>query len=198
MKRLFPTHTNPQRARLTPQGRPSCTLVHGSRQSGSIAIEFALMIPILMTILLGSIEVARYALIHQKIHRVSSYVANAVTQMEPVTQEALADTFLAASILADPFDFNNNGRIFVTAVSDNNGNARIVWQEINGGLEGADSEIGDPGHIAILPDGITVREDAPLITSEVYMRYTPLFLENIIPARIVSVSSYYRPRSEIF
>lgn len=97
------------------------------------AIEFALIIPILILVLLGTIEITRYVMINQKITTTASNLASYISQMRlPAGSNAplSPDLVNAYEALIEPFNPANGGFI-VTSVSrdDVGSDVSVNWQQ---------------------------------------------------------------------
>src|SRR4051794_33583195 len=74
-------------------------------ERGVAAVEFGLVLPIVMLLLLGCFEVPRFVLTYQKIARTSSGVADLVAQAdEPLTSNQMDDIFIAGKTMMEPYD----------------------------------------------------------------------------------------------
>ena len=96
-----------------------------SGERGVAAIEFALVVPILLVLLLGCFEVPRYVLVMQKIARTSSGVADLTAQAdEPILTNQMNDIFTAGKIMMQPYDVVTSGVIIVSSINNPNGAGR--------------------------------------------------------------------------
>ena len=91
-------------------------------QSGTQIIEFVMIAPILIILLLGTIEIGRYILIHQKVSRTAYTLGNLVTQLDPLSRQDVSDIFTITNNTLSPFDITPNQLIqrsvfYITAVN---------------------------------------------------------------------------------
>src|SRR3954451_12767457 len=116
-------------------------------ERGVTAIEFALVLPVILLILLGCFQVPRFVLAYQKLARTSSGVADLVAQAdEPLTKNQLNDIFIAAKTMMQPYDIVANGRIYVSSINNPSGSGvTITWQKNNAGLVTTGSKLGGKG-----------------------------------------------------
>lgn len=166
------------------------------RRGGLIA-EFAAAMPILILMLLGGIEVSRFALLNQKMDRLATAMGDLVAQAETLTAAEVDQLFLAAGHVSWPFNIEANGRIIITSASipvgQPEGSAAIVnWQRGKGTLTVA-SGIGAVSGAATLPPGLTPPNQT-VITSEVYYDFTPLLIGALVPAQRLYHRAFFRPR----
>lgn len=168
-------------------------------------IEFALVLPLLLVMLLGLIEFARYAVLQQKLDKTVFAMADFTTQSDRVSERNLRNFVDAIPEIMRPFDFH--GSIIFNSVSYSNvplpgcptpNVTCIAWQR---SFLGADtSRLGAPGGPAALPANYSMRVNKDLIVTELYYDYSPLmidFIDNFVPAfrphQIYKVA-VYRPR----
>ena len=169
-------------------------------EQGVTAIEFALVLPIVVLILLGCFEVPRYVMIYQKIARTSSGVADLVAQAdEPITKNQINDIFAAGKIMMQPYDVVANGRIYVSSINNPSGNGvTLTWQRNNGGSVGTASKLGAAGTnpTSKMPAGIVPASNEEVLAAEVYFTYTPIFSTLIYSGSTLYMVSYTRPRNK--
>lgn len=137
------------------------------------AIEFAVILPLLILILLGGIEITRYLMINQKMTTTANNLSSYISQMRlndgdsTPLDDGLVNAF---DSLISPFDPTKGG-FRVTAISNNGGAATTEWTQSMGTFVGATQ----------VPNGIgdltkTLLPTDTLIAVEIYYNY-----DNIIP-----------------
>ena len=123
--------------------------------AGNMAVEFALCLPVLLLLMLGSAELGRFVLLHQKMDRVATTVADLVARAETISEGELDDIFTAVGEVALPFTIDDLGVVIVTAVSNLDGaGAVIAWQRSGGGSQTVASAYGVEGDEPELPRGL--------------------------------------------
>jgi Flp pilus assembly protein TadG len=163
--------------------------------AGNVAVEFALSVPILMFLMLGSAEMARFVLLHQKMDRVATTVSDLVSRAETINESQIDDIFTAVGQVADPFDLASLGVVIVSSISNPDGTgATIAWQRSGGGSYSASSELGAEGDEPDLPPDFEVREGETAIISEVFYDFTPFLSELIVEPQVVYRNALHRPR----
>jgi Flp pilus assembly protein TadG len=162
--------------------------------------EFAAAMPVLVLMLLGGVEVSRFALLNQKMDRLATAMGDLVAQAETLTAAELDQLFLAAAHVAWPFDIAAKGRIIITSITvlppplnQPPGPPTITWQRGTGNLA-AVSELGAANDPAILPTGLTVTQNQTIIASEVHFQFTPLLIGALVPSQRIYHRSFFRPR----
>lgn len=142
--------------------------------TGAALIEFALVMPVLVVILLGAFELGSYIYATNKVGRLAASV-NDITgrnQMKDCELQSLLDS---VPMFVEPFDFASHGTIIVTGVADtNDGNgARVKWRKSAYGA--ASSKIGAIGGTPTLPSGFTISPGDSAVFVEVYYDYDTIF-----------------------
>jgi hypothetical protein len=173
-------------------------------QSGVALIEFAFVLPLLILILLGTIELARYAIIHQKLDKTANAMADFVTQRTTVSVPVLDGFADAVPQIMEPYAFT--GSLIFTSVAffssplppcTGANVSCITWQHT--AMGGASSQIGSPGGNATLPGGYEVLQGQNAIAAELFYNYTPIlaatsvFIPALADHQIYKVA-VYKPR----
>ena len=166
------------------------------RRCGSILVETALVVPILLLIIMGSIEVGRYVLLEQKVARLAANIADLTARSTRLTEDEIDQVFNAASFVVAPFEMGDQGSVLLSNVGRPRGQTQsdVNWQRRGPGTGGAASQIGTEGGQATLPAGMTIWEGEDVIVAEVYYEYRPLVFANIVDARTLYRTSFARPR----
>jgi hypothetical protein len=183
---------------------------------GVSIIEFALVLPLILLIGAGGIELTNFVLVNQKIERIASVTANNIARNTVAPSErSFEDTFSGLEEIATPFPFHASGRIILTGVigTNQNGNVvnKIAWQRCSGSLSPVESSIGrEPsdqsrwaeGAEVALPNNVRLMQNQSAIVSEVHYRYAPLidmggFL-GIGGSRVIRQVSVFATRGQSF
>ena len=163
---------------------------------GASLIELGFAMPVLITLLLGGIEIARYVLLHQKLDRVASSIADLVSQAEVISVADMQNIFDAAQFVAKPFDLPGAGTVIVSSVSNPIGApaTKVNWQQSGAGSIPATSQVGTPGGGATLPAGFTVADGQTIVIAEVFFDYVPWILGDFTGANQIYHRALFRPR----
>lgn len=161
---------------------------------GGIMLEFAFAMPVIIGLVLGGVEFARFALVNQKMERVTTFVGDFVARAEALDEADFDDYFAAAEQLSVPFDVFDGGNIVVTSVTGESTGPEVLWQQVGAGSVLQASHVGAPGDAAVLPDGFTVDEGEGLVVTEVWFDFEPILLPLLIPDRRLYFQAIYRPR----
>jgi len=166
-------------------------------EQGVTAIEFALVLPVVLLILLGCFEVPRYVLIYQKIARTSAGIADLVAQAdEPLTKNQMEDIFIAGETMMEPYDLVAEGRVYVSSINNPAGaGVKVTWQRQHGSL-GAGSAFTEGEDNPTLPAGLVPASNEEVLVAEVFFTYTPIFSNLIYSGSQLTKVSYTRPRNK--
>jgi len=166
---------------------------------GVAYFEFALSAPVLALLLLGSVEVTRYVLITQKVEKTAITISDLAAQETTAKTSILNNDLIASQQVMLPYNFNNNGFVIISSVTQTGAQTAanppiINWQYAGGGTMVETSQIGTVGQKATLPAGFTLNDKDNIIVTEVYYKFTPL-LNNIIlgPTNLYRMA-LFRPR----
>ncbi len=103
-------------------------------RSGLAALEFALILPAMLVLYVGGVEVNDAISIRRKVSHATSTFADLGAQASAtVTATDLADYFKAASAILSPYDTSLLKATVVGVAIDANGKATVAWsQSYNG------------------------------------------------------------------
>lgn len=148
-----------------------------AKRKGIAALEFALMLPLWIVLLLGVVDGCYFLLINERLDRISYTITDIVTQYKTITQNDLNDITYAAGELMDPMPFDSEGYIIVSSVFQTATGPIIKWQYFSGAAQCV-SRVGTVvGGPAVLPNNMTsLNTNDNVIITEVCYNFTPLFL----------------------
>jgi len=168
----------------------------GDREGVSL-IEFAFMAPVLVSLLIGSFEIARFVLLNQKLNRLASNSSDLVTRSETMSEAELVNIFAAGEYITSPFRMNNNGVVIISSVMnpgpDDTTPPVVNWQQRSDILVSFASEVGVEDGPAVLPAGLTLRAGQDIIISEVIYDFEPVMFGDMTDKTLYHVS-FHRPR----
>ncbi|MEQ9255906.1 MAG: pilus assembly protein, partial [Alphaproteobacteria bacterium] len=165
-----------------------------SDRSGALLVEFAIAIPILLSVTLIGTDTARMILLQQKLDRAAVTLADLAAQAESLDMTDIGNLLTAVGRIADPYPLGPQSAIVLTSVRKPAGTSAIIdWQQVSGGLSAA-SEIGvGDGATATLPAGFSLLDGQTVIVAEVFYELEPLFLTEFGTQSIYR-RAFYRPR----
>lgn len=160
-------------------------------QSGIAAVEFALILPVLILLLLGSSELTRALTYDRKVTQASFTVGDLIAQSDSISASDVTDIFKAADAVMQPYP-GDGLDIVVSSVSfDEDKKASVGWSCTS--VSGGDAwTVGAPPPIEI-PESLQLANSS-LIVSVSSFAYQPTFTA-IIPGSIEMGETFYlRPR----
>jgi Flp pilus assembly protein TadG len=156
-------------------------------QRGVSAIEFAMLLPLLVTLYFGTVEVSQGLSIDRKVTLAARVAADLVTQGTSVNDAAMTGIFEASKAVITPYP-NANLKVVVTAVNiDAQGRATVGWSSTLNGTART------PGSTVTLPNGLVVN-NTQLIWSEAVYTYTPTIGYVITGSIPLKDQIFMRPR----
>lgn len=165
-------------------------------RSAFAATEFALVLPLLVTLGLGAIELANMAISYMRISQIAITVADNASRAKqastigaPEMREYDVDeAFNQADVEYPAMRIFDRGRIILSSLETNpapDNGQWIHWQRCRGsyvagsryGIEGTGSTGTSFAGMGASPDTITAAPNSAVMFVEVYYQYQPLFLD---------------------
>jgi Flp pilus assembly protein TadG len=169
-----------------------------SDRRGALIAEFAAAMPVLVLLLLGGVEVSRFALLNQRMDRLATVMGDLVAQAETLSETDLTQLFQATGHVAWPFDMASKGVVIISSISippPSTTTPKITWQRHTGSLV-ASSQIGAQNATLTppLPGNLTVAVGQTIIVAEVYYDFSPMLIGALVPAHRIYHRAFFRPR----
>lgn len=107
---------------------------------GLALIEFAMSLPLFLTLALGGMELANLASAHMRVSQIAMTVADNAGRVDPSIDEAdIYEIFAGASLIGEKLDFEANGRVILSSLQHNglsgtDEGQMINWQRCMGDL----------------------------------------------------------------
>lgn len=154
---------------------------------GVSAVEFALVLPLMLTMYLGGSEVANAITAGRKVTLVSRTVGDLASQVSSITNASMTNILNASTAVVAPFTAGNL-KVTVSQVKiDANNNATIEWSDTrNGTAHGTGTSV-------TLPAALNVA-NTWLIWTEAEYTYVPTFGSGITGTIPLRDQMYMRPR----
>jgi len=160
---------------------------------GVSAVEFAMLVPILILMYVGTVEIGNLLTLMRRVETVASTAADLSAQKRDVSNAELADIVAASTSILSPYDTTPLKVVVSSVVADQNNSGKVAWSCSNSGAGRA------AGSSYALPTGTTVA-NASVIVAEVTYAFTPLLdLENIFSPGALNLQRtiYARPRRSL-
>ena len=172
------------------------------KEEGVAVLEFAMAVPVIVTLLMGTIDLVTYVIAHQRISRAAYTMSNLLTQMDKGLKEAqVSDMMLALNRVSDPYDIALNGKATMTAIIGigTDGAApdsyKVAWKRCYGAGSGSSSYGAENTTVAqsAFPVNTIVTSSQILIVTEITYDFEPML--GFLPlAGDIEYKSYFRPR----
>jgi Flp pilus assembly protein TadG len=154
---------------------------------GVSAVEFAMLLPLMITLYLGSVEISQGVAIDRKVTLTTRTVADLASQVSSINNSDMTNILNATAAVIQPYD-SSRLTVVISAVNiDANGNATVAWSDT---LNGTKRSVGSS---VTLPTALKVA-NTQLIWSEVQYAYTPTIGYVITGTLNLSDQIYMRPR----
>jgi len=135
-------------------------------RSGVSAVEFALILPLMLTLYLGGIQLSDALTISRKVTHVTSSLGDLVTQSRSISNTDMTNILNAAAGVMAPYS-STPLKITVSGVKiDDEGNATVAWSDA------LNTTALTRGSSIAIPDAVK-QNDSFLVTAEVHYPYTP-------------------------
>jgi Flp pilus assembly protein TadG len=156
-------------------------------ERGVSVVEFAMLLPLMVTLYLGVVEVSQGVSIHRKVTLTARTVADLASQVSSINNTDMTNLLNASAAVIAPFPAGPL-KVTVTAVAiDANGVAKVAWSDtLNGTKHAVNSSVS-------LPTALKV-PNTQLIWSEVSYTYVPTIGHVITGSLNLNDRIYMRPR----
>ena len=167
------------------------------------AVEFALIVPFLITLYLGSIEAAALFTVDKRVSSISATVGDLVAQWDPEEDGAIgtgtggdmADYMSASSGIMAPYSTTGLQIVVSLVQVKNNGNTKTLWSTANaaGTAKTVDAAYTDSS-IASTTQMNSVSRGGCVIAAEVTYSYLPVLGAVFETTFTLKHTNYFLPR----
>jgi Flp pilus assembly protein TadG len=165
---------------------------------GVAAVEFAMILPILLVLLLASIDAGRAMAIYVKV-RSATYTLDAVTNQYTTIHDSDMQQILgAAAVILSPYPTSPVSVVMSQVSLDDKGKASVSWSDtLNGTARAVGSPVTVPASLASSkpPNNACNAYPCSFLLGEVKYVYTPMFAYFVTGPITLSDSLYMTPRS---
>jgi Flp pilus assembly protein TadG len=156
-------------------------------ERGVSAVEFALLLPLMVTLYLGGVEVSQGLTIDRKVTLVARTIADLAAQSTSISNAEMINILDASTAVLLPYSVTP-AKVTVSQVAiDANGNATVSWSDTRNGAART------PGSAVTLPTALNI-PNSSLIWSEVSYDYKPVIGYVITGTMKLTDQIYMRPR----
>ena len=169
---------------------PPALLGRFARQKrGAVAVEFALLLPVLLILYLGAFEGSQALSANRKAESVSNTIGNLVSRSSSMDQTKLSNIMAISAAILNPFSTDGLVMTVTTVRVDANGKATVDWSKTNSGTP------VKTGTAYVLPADLQAFNDTYLVFSTVAYPYKALFgYGGMIGNISMGKTSSFRPR----
>jgi Flp pilus assembly protein TadG len=155
---------------------------------GLAATEFALILPMMVLLYIGGVEVTRAVTANRKVAHLTSTLGDLATQTREITDTEMANIFEAAEAIMVPYPTGEDLTLLLTFLRlDGNGVARVEWSDaINRNPLPKDSIVSVPSTVQ--------QPNTYLVMSEVTYEYRPILTYFFTGPFQLEDDRYLRPR----
>src|SRR5215471_6238252 len=122
----------------------------GRDQRGVSAVEFAMLLPLMLTLYLGAVEISQGISIDRKVTLTAHTVADLASQASTLDTTGMSNVLNAASQVIMPYDVSKLKVRLSQVTIDANSNAKISWScAVNTERRGAGSTISLPSALLV-------------------------------------------------
>jgi Flp pilus assembly protein TadG len=156
-------------------------------ERGVSAVEFAMLLPLMVTLYLGGVEVSQGISIDRKVTLASRTVADLTSQVSSITAAGVTDLLKASAAILAPYP-SDKAKITVTSLKiDANSKVTVDWSQSQGGSAHA------KGSTPTIPTALIV-PNTSLIWGEVSYEYKPVVGYVLTGTLTLKDQIFMRPR----
>jgi Flp pilus assembly protein TadG len=165
-------------------------------EKGVAAVEFALILPVMLVVYVGTLEASTLITMDRKVQSVAGAVGDLVARAdEQLTTSQLQDYFRAASGIMTPYSPTEVLQVVTAVAVAADGTTEVVWtrQYVNGTYSSTTPHtVGD--EYPLPTEMIAISRDSMVIAAEASYAYTPLL--GIVIDQPINLyrSSFFMPR----
>lgn len=154
---------------------------------GVSAVEFAFLLPVMMTVFLGTVETTQGIAANRKVTLTAHTIADLATQYTNITNADMSNVLAAGTAIIVPFSATNLTEVVSELSINAQGQASVVWSDtLNGTARSVGQTVSIPSSLAV--------PNTYLVLSEVTYNYNPTYGYVITGTLTLSGHIYMRPR----
>ncbi len=157
---------------------------------GVSAVEFGMLLPVMMMLYFGAVEVSNVLIADRKATNVASTAADLATQSIALADADIADIFGASAAVLAPYDPSTVEIVLSSASDDGTGTVRVDWSDAHNTAPRGEGESID------VPDNL-IMTNGSVVVAEVRYVYTSPIGKFITGPFTVSDTFYMRPRRSL-
>jgi len=159
----------------------------GGDERGVSAVEFAMLLPLMLTLYLGTVEISQGIGADRKVTLTARTVADLVAQVSSINDTDMTNALNAAAAVMAPYPMTNVKVVVSSVTIDSNGTATVAWSDAMNGSGRA------KGSTVTLPTALAV-PNTSVIWGEVEYSYKPTIGYVMSGTLTLKDQIYMRPR----
>jgi Flp pilus assembly protein TadG len=164
-----------------------CLTRFGKERRGLAALEFAMLLPMMMTLFLGSVEITTGVAIHRKVTLTARALADLSGQFTAIANADMTNILNASSDIIAPYAAAQLQSVVSELSINAQGEATVVWSDtLNGTARTVGSVVTIPANLAA--------PNTYLLLGEASYSYTPSYGYVVTGTLSLSDQIYMRPR----
>jgi Flp pilus assembly protein TadG len=154
---------------------------------GVSTVEFAMLLPMMMTLFLGGVETSQGVATKRKVSLTAHALADLATQYTDITNAEMSNILSAASAIMTPYPVAGLTAVVSEISINSSGIATVVWSDTLNGTALA------VGNVVTLPGSLAV-PNTNLIFAQVQYNYNPTYGYVLTGTMTLSDQIYMAPR----
>jgi Flp pilus assembly protein TadG len=154
---------------------------------GVSAVEFALLLPVMMTLCLGSVETSQGVAASRKVTLIAHALADVSSQYTDITDADMSNILAAGSAIIVPYSATSLQEVVSELSINAQGQASVVWSDSLGGTALS------VGQVVTVPASLAV-PNTFLVLTQVQYSYNPTYGYVLTGTLALSDESYVQPR----
>jgi Flp pilus assembly protein TadG len=134
-------------------------------RDGMAAVEFALILPAMLALLFGGLEVTNVLIVRADVSNITSSAADLIAQESSVSDADMTNVFSALTALIYPYSTSGAKIIITSVVDDGHGGGKVAWSDAYNGTAHT------VGTAMTVPTGL-ITTGGSIVVSEVTYAYT--------------------------
>lgn len=156
-------------------------------RSAIAALEFALILPVMLTLYIGGVQVSEALSINRKVSHVANTVADLVTQSKSLTSSDISNILAASTAVMAPYDTSSLTIAVTEIYIDPKGKATVAWSAAQ------NTPAPAPGTAVTLPAALLV-PNSHLVSAVAHYPFTPPIGYVLTGSFDLNSTAYLQPR----